>query len=313
MRRPRWRPQFDLLESRALLSAAVPLHYYAADFIGPPQPGWLPVADDSAPSAAKTMPLTMTINPAAPALGSSFVCTLTNPNGSGPFVAISTSWTVTVSYKGDTTPPTVVVGAIWNASVIASIPGDYAIEATTTWMSSNFTIAPPAPTVTNGQVTIPPPSRISKDVNDWSGSTTAPPLSAITVLDQIFAGDQPLGGSFAGWIEEYIPAYTFYDGSIGSGTGGWWASGSYSFMRSGSYLYDQQMFSGSTAPPTPTFWPAIPVGQVICTWTQEFQAHWWMPVAATATTPAGNAFETATINSLSWTWSKVDANNWTTN
>jgi hypothetical protein len=245
--------------------------------------------------------LGMTFAPLPPALGGTFVATLSTPPP-GPYIALSTSWTETVSFRGVTTPVLNLVGSVFSATVNVSIPGNYVVTAVTSFMSTNWTTPGPAPAATTASVNVLPPDVV---VKAGGMGTPAAPMTAIQVTDQVSAGGQPLGGMFAGWIEEYVPAYTFFDGSIGPGTGGWWGTGSAGFMRSGPNLYDQQLFNGATA--GGTTWDAIPVG-TICTWTQELQASWIMPSDAGLNVPFS-----VPLTTLSWTWSKTDALHWTTN
>jgi hypothetical protein len=286
----RFRPRFDSLESRALLSAAAVVHEWPASAIGPIQPGWI-----------RDVTLAMTFNPTAPLLGFTFQASLSG-NVNGPFTAMSTTWTDTVTYGGFTSPPASLPGAIWNVSITATIPGTYTVTAVTTWMSTNPTVLPPAPTPTTARVTVPVPSAVVK----FSGmGTEVPPGTIITVADDIFAGGQPMGGSFAGYLQEFVPPSTYFDGSMDAGTGGWWQTGSGSFYLAGGTLYDQQMYPGTT--PGGTTWADTPVG-TICTWSQQLQAVWYMP-----TTVGTNARFSVNLTTLSWTWSKVNATQWTTN
>jgi len=241
----------------------------------------------------------MTINPAAPPLGSTFTATLTN-NPSPTYFPISTTWSYSVSYGGFTSPTVNVAGSLLSSSLFASVPGTYTITAVTTYQTTNPTDSPPPPTTTTTTVTIPIPNTVTKG---GAVGTPAPPNSAIQIVDTVYAGGVQVGSMAAGMVQENILPFTWWDGTPGGG-GGWGpAAPSFQFSFWGGQIHDQFMFS-----PPLGVWAGIPVGTTLCSFTQELQYVWSM-----STTTAGDQTFTVPLTTLSWTWTKVDANDWEAN
>ena len=152
----------------------------------------------------------MTISPAAPNDGTSFTCTLTT-NNNNPMITISgTVWQYTILATDGTTTvqtpwATQQLGDATTCGVTALIPGVYTIQATTTYASNNPMVQPPPPTVSTGQVTIPPPSLDTSLVPPTGyvaplGSTTVCTASVSSSLGEI--------GQYAvGTMQELIPGF----------------------------------------------------------------------------------------------------------
>ena len=173
------------------------------------------------------------------------------------------------------------------------------VQATTSYSSSNPTVAPPGPTTVSNTVTVPAPSSVAK-----GGGVGAPMVAgeAIWVTDPVTAGGRAIGSFFAGQVQENIAAVTSVSGLTFEGTGGWWPAlgdGQATFFLSGldSNLHDRFLYDDPD-------WATIPAGELL-SFTQGLQVTWAMPTAG-----GGSQVFTASLGSLSWKWSKVDADHW---
>jgi hypothetical protein len=268
----------ESLEGRSLMSAAIG---YPAGFIGP---------------ILRDVQSTMTFNPKAPVLGTTFQANLTFQGG-GTYWPVSTQWSWTISYNGFTTAPG-GSGATLQAVIIAQIPGTYDITAVTTFMSTNPTACPP-PQTTTGEV------KISAADTATKGGQVRVPVANGTfaqIQDTITAVGDPIGGSAVGMMQYNVPAFKDWNGKQNPGTNGQWlpTAPSAQFYVQGGVLYDQQLCNIAAAD-----WNGIPVGGYLRDWSQELRWVWSMTDAQGV-----NHTFTAELNTLSWSWTKVSATRW---
>jgi hypothetical protein len=244
---------------------------------------------------------TMSFSPSPTPLGVIFTADLHLPPA-GTYYPSSTEWTQTITYDGATTPPTVITSAgLLSATLVSAVPGTYDIEATTTYMTSNPTVAPPPPSTVTGTVTIPAPDTVTKG---GGVGTPIPPGMAALMVDPVAAGGMPIGNLFLAPVQEDIPTFTWWNGTV-AGTGGWVLDApSVQFFFGESAIHDQFMIP----PTTPADWAAIPIGTVLATVTQELRFCWTMSTDGGTNVPC-----VVNLPPLTWTLTKCDANDWEAN
>jgi len=234
-----------------------------------------------------------------PQLGQLFQANL-NYISSPTYNIAGTTWYQIVTYKGDTTSPVELTGSRLTAQMVSDIPGTYKVFADTTYTSTNPSVAPPAETEVTGQITIPAPT-IAVKKGGMKQPTYINGVRQMTYT--VTAGGLPVGQYFIGHIQENIAKFTFPDGSQGGGKGWQPPSPSQQFNFNNSTINDQ--FSLKVNQST---WNSIPVGTVICTFTQELRFTWIM-----GTDQLDDVPETAYLNTFNWTWTKDGPTTWEAN
>ncbi len=290
----------ETLEPRIALSSAIPqLPTYPPGFIGPISRR---VATADIAPIHQDIITGMTLSSTTPALGSPIGATLTSTIKDPTNLPLATTWTVSISYGGFTSVPFTVAGAPTSFSTNAAVPGTYTITAVTTYMSTNPTVGPHAPTTVSATATVAVPTTATKATG--MGTPTSW-IAGLQVTDTIGTPNGPLGMSVGGEFEENIAPGVGAGGVEYGGTDGEWFPNSYgmSWYIQGSTLFDTMGLPGM---PVAT-WQAIPVGATLITYTQQLQFYWEM------STPTGQQSFTAPLNSLTWTWTKVGTWTWTAN
>ena len=237
--------------------------------------------------------VTFSLSP--PKLGTQFQADLTYISSPNYSIA-STGWTEVISYGGFTTPPVGLSDGYMSTQVVSSVPGVYVITAVTTYTSSNPSVGPPGQTTVSGTITIPAPDGVTKG---GGVGGQAPVDTAIQMTDPVTAGGQPIGPDFIGNIQEDILPFIWWDGTDGGDSGWGPPAPSPQFNFRNGQINDQFQFFAD-----PATWASIPVGSVLCTFTQNLRFYWTM------TTTAGDQPFYAPLPSLTWTWTKVSATAW---
>jgi hypothetical protein len=248
----------------------------------------------------------MTISPALPNLGQSFAATLgtkTYPNAG----VKATAWTYTISYGGYTTPPMEGNEGYFSSTFIASVPGIYTIRADTSYTSTNPAVPPPPDTISTASVNVPFPTTATKTLTGASSPMSFG--STLQVVDTISTGLGRIGPWTTVTMQESIPQVHWWNGSFSAGTNGWVpAAPNPQFELVQGKLYDAigPMASGLT----PAEWNSAPIGY-LGSFTQQLRAVWTMNGSKTRGGPITNEQFWVTLNSLTWTFSKVSSTQWT--
>ena len=279
----RFRPNLERLDGRCLLSGGV----VPFGFIGPPRAGWVRIPPPLADGVSFNGP---------PRLGWIMEADLDYTTRPGVY-PVGTTWTETVTYQSSTSTPTQLSGGVYSCDFTTWVPGTYTLTAVTTYQLANPTAgSPPAPTTADGSIFIPAPDTVVKGTAQPAG-----PNSAVIITDSVLAGGEPVGPYFAALAEENIPTFTWWNGTVQS-SGGWGPSvPNMQFNWASGRLSDQFALPSGLSPGN---WGGIPIGTVLCTFTQQTGFEWGM------TTPSGNDTFFALTTTLSWTWTKINANQW---
>jgi hypothetical protein len=279
--------EFDALEARAMLAVGgvVP-----ANFIGPPQPGWVRAA----------VPLDivhdLTYNPNPPWLGEVVQVTLHDIWISKHFHAVSTKWTDTIAYGGLTTP----VGTMWggglsSCGITTVIPGTYTITAVTTYASDDG--GPPPPPVTDtGSFQIAPPDDAVKGGPGLGVPTEW--MASVNIEDPVKAGGGSVGSYFYGLAQQDLTDIVWWDGTKKPDSGWMPEKPNPDFLWTNGVIYEL-MSTGLG----PFDWAPLKVGAT-CTFTQKLRFEW--PFNSTK----GLVYFVSSVFELDWTFTKVDANDW---
>jgi hypothetical protein len=221
-------------------------------------------------------------------------------------IADETIWTYQVCYNGDESAVINVDSQnVWNAQIPAEIPGQLIVTATTYYTSTLLPISPPQPTTVSTSVFIPVPDLVTK------GPQVGQPAAlgtGIKLLNPITAGGQKIGMLAMGSVQEKIDPFKLADGTELDGTDGEWApvdpGGSFGLSTATSTIKDVQYLDAPAAT-----WATIAAGGKVTPdgWIQQLQYSWTMAG------PGGNFEYSEPLNSLTWTWTKVDDSHWTTN
>jgi hypothetical protein len=307
MRTHRYRPRCDELESRALLSAlpiADQAVVYFSDY-GGITPAETRTAGALGGSTQVVVNGVMTISPASPNLGQPFDATLgtkTYPNAG----VKATTWTYTISYGGYTTPSKEGNAGYLSSSFIASIPGIYTIRADTSYTSTNPAVPPPPDTISTAKVNVPVPTTAAKTLTGASSPVTFG--STLQVVDTISTGLGPVGPWTTVTMQEDIPQVHWWNGTVTAGTNGWVpAAPNPGFELMQGKLYDA--IGPTQFGLTPAEWNSAPIGY-LGSFTQQLRAVWTMSGSKTPGGPITNEQFCVTLNSLTWTFSKVSSMQW---
>jgi hypothetical protein len=223
-----------------------------------------------------------------------FQVNLTQSPSSGVSIK-STQWIEYITCQGYDLAPVTLSGGLQSTQVVSSIPGLYEIIATTTYASTNPSVAPPPPTSVANTIVIPAPDNVVK----LSGMEE-PTLQgfACPIEDQVSAKDMNRRSYFIGQIQEDI--VRFKGVGVSGGSNGWYPPApAQAFYFNNSIIHDQQFY------PSNSTWASIAVGTTLATIQQELRF-------AFNITTINNNNETLFVDlpSPTWTMVKISATQW---